>query len=156
MDMRKRRGFEVVKDEHRQHKDAEIILPIRGDDRSAGYDFFAPRDITLLPAQKTLFFSDVKAYMQEGEVLKLYPRSSMGVKKGLMLSNTVGVIDASYYENEGNDGNIGFALLNTSGRTIEIKAGERIVQGVFTNYLVADEDVALREKRDGGFGSSGK
>jgi dUTP pyrophosphatase len=155
MDMRQR-GFEVVEDKHRQHPDAEINTPVRGDARSAGYDFFAPVDITLNPAQKTLVFTDVKAYMQDGEVLKLYPRSSLGVKKGLMLSNTVGIIDDSYYSNEGNDGNIGFALLNTSGRAIHIKQGERIVQGVFTNYLVADEDTALREERSGGFGSSGK
>ena len=59
-----------------------------------------------------------------------------------MLSNTMGVIDASYYGNEGNDGNIGLSLLNTSGKAIKIEAGERIVQGVFVPYLVADGDEA--------------
>jgi dUTP pyrophosphatase len=80
----------------------------------------------------------------------------MGIKKGLMLSNTVGIIDASYYENEGNDGNIGLPLLNTSGRGMEIKRGDRICQGIFVPYLLTDEDKPLHEARIGGFGSSGE
>lgn len=168
MSKKRLRGFEQVAQEHRKHyEDAtvagkkqrhyyDIQTPVRADDRSAGYDFFCPRDITLLPAQKMLVFTDVKAYMQEDEVLMLYPRSSLGVKQGLMLSNTAGVIDASYYSNEGNDGNIGLALLNTSGRAIELKAGQRIVQGIFTKYLTADEDSTLGESRKGGVGSSGE
>lgn len=162
------RGFEVVNTGHRKHyEDAtiagkkqrvfyDIMLPVRADDNSAGYDFFCPRDITLLPAQKMLVFTDVKAYMKEDEVLKLYPRSSLGVKNGLMLSNTVGIIDASYYSNDGNDGNIGLALLNTSGRAIELKQGQRVIQGIFTKYLVADKDNVLSESRNGGIGSSGE
>lgn len=166
--MSKIRGFEVVRESAQKHFEdvkvngevkrfyAEIELPVRADKRSAGYDFFAPRDITLLPAQKTLIFTDVKAYMQEDEVLKLYPRSSLGIKKGLMLSNTVGIIDSSYYENPDNDGNIGLPLLNTSGVAIHIKKGERIAQGVFVKYLIADEDNTLSNERSGGFGSSGE
>ena len=134
----------------------EVQLPVRADSRSAGYDFFAPRDLTLVPAQKTILWTDVKAYMLDDEVLKLYPRSSLGIKQGLMLSNTVGVIDASYYNNTNNDGNIGLALLNTSGRAIKISKGDRIAQGVFTKFLVADEDNTLGEERTGGIGSSGK
>lgn len=134
----------------------EVKLPVRADKRSAGYDFFAPRDLMLLPAQKIVLYTDVKAYMQEDEVLQIYPRSSMGIKQGMMLANTVGIIDASYYSNEGNDGNIGLALLNTSGKAIKINKGERIAQGVFTKFLVADEDEVLGETRIGGIGSSGK
>lgn len=78
----------------------------------------------------------------------------MGIKHGLMLSNTMGVVDASYYSNESNDGNIGLSLLNTSGRAIEVKKGERIVQGIFTPYLVADGDDASGT-RTGGMGSTG-
>lgn len=167
--MTKLRGFEPVKESSLQYAEEVIVhgkkhviypdveLPVRTDNRSAGYDFFSPKDITLFPAQKTLYFTNVKAYMQDDEVLQIYPRSSMGVKKGLMLSNTVGIIDSSYYENEGNDGNIGLALLNTSGVAIMIKRGERIAQGVFMKYLASDngnaEDSA---ERTGGFGSTGK
>ena len=149
------RGFEVVNEGMREHE-GEVQLPVRADVRSAGYDFFSPIDLILLPAQKTILMSDVKAYMLKDEVLELYPRSSMGIKKGLMLSNTVGIIDSSYYENESNDGNIGLPLLNTSGVAIEIKKGERIAQGIFKKYLVADDDAVLHAVRTGGMGSSGK
>ena len=166
--MTKIRGFEEVIESKKQYAQTvtihgkvikafpDVELPERADARSAGYDMFAPIDITLLPAQKTLLWTNVKAYMQPDEVLSLFPRSSMGVKKGLMLSNTVGIIDSSYYSNEGNDGNIGLALLNTSGVAIVIKRGERICQAIFTKYLISDngnpsEDVV----REGGFGSSG-
>lgn len=164
----KKRGFEVVVDEHKQHAQKvkahgkeltiheDTQLPVRGDSRSAGYDFFCPIDVLLHPGEKKLIFTNVKAYMQDGEMLTLYPRGSMGIKKGLMLSNTVGIIDASYYENESNDGNIGLPLLNTSGKGLEIKRGERICQGIFAPYLIADEDTPLHEARVGGFGSSGE
>jgi dUTP pyrophosphatase len=163
------RGFEEVTDNNKQYAQEvtvhgkrmkvfpDAVLPQRSDVRSAGYDFQSPIDIKLLPAQKTILWTNVKAYMQDDEVLKLFPRSSLGVKKGLMLSNTVGIIDSSYYDNPGNEGNIGLPLLNTSGVTIEIKRGERIVQGVFEKYLTSDngnpEDDVIRE---GGFGSSGE
>lgn len=162
------RGFEIVEEKHRHHHQdvsmygeykriyAPITLPVRADKRSAGYDIFSPVDITLLPAQKTILMTDVKAYMEEDEVLEIYPRSSMGIKKGLMLSNTVGIIDSSYYNNEGNDGNIGLPLLNTSGVAMEIKRGDRIAQGVFKKYLVADNDETLQAERKGGMGSSGE
>lgn len=167
--MPKQRGFEEVKQEHRQNfRDisvehlgshriyAPITKPTRNDVQSAGYDFYLPMDITLLPAQKTLIWLDIKAYMKEDEVLEIYPRSSLGIKQGIMLSNTVGIIDASYYENPDNDGNIGVSLLNTSGRGVELKAGERIAQGIFKKYLVADDDTVLNESRTGGIGSGGK
>ena len=113
-------------------------------------------DVTILPKEKVILWTNVKAYMQEDEVLEVYPRSSMGVKKGLMLANTVGIIDSSYYGNPDNDGNIGLALLNTSGTAIQIKRGERIAQGIFKKYLVADNDVTITEERKGGFGSTDK
>ena len=133
-----------------------VMLPVRSDARSAGYDFHAPRDLTILPAQKLLVWTDVKAYMLDDEMLTLLPRSSTGIKKGLMLSNTMGLIDASYYENESNDGNIGLSLLNTSGKAIHFAQGERIVQGVFSKYLTVDEEEHVTVTRKGGMGSSGK
>jgi dUTP pyrophosphatase len=163
------RGFKEVAKEHRQNKKeinveqmgpqtfyAPITLPTRADHRSAGYDFYLAQDVTLLPAQKTLVWLDVKAYMEEDEVLEIYPRSSLGIKQGIMLGNTVGIVDSSYYENPNNDGNIGLSLLNTSGVGVELKAGERVCQGIFKKYLVADNDTTLSTERIGGIGSSGK
>lgn len=150
------RGFEIVKDEFRKYPDVNIKLPTRSDERSAGYDFYTPTDIILGPGERYLVWTDIKAYMQESEVLMLYIRSSIGVKKGVVLSNGTGIIDASYYSNPDNDGRIGISLFNTSDKEVQIKAGERIAQGVFIQYLVADDDNVLNKERVGGFGSSGK
>ena len=149
------RGFEVVSDEFRKHLDTDIQLPQRGDSRSAGYDFYAPCDIIIKPNERALVFSDVKAYMQEDEVLQIYVRSSIGCKQGLVLANGTGIIDSDYYSNPNNDGNIGIKLYNTTDKIAIIKKGTRIAQGIFMKYLVADDDENTTE-RIGGFGSSGK
>jgi dUTP pyrophosphatase len=153
--MRVNRGFEAVSKEHRKHT-GEPVIPFRADARSAGYDFICPVDVSIKPNEKKLIFTDIKAYMQDDEVLLLYVRSSIGVKRGLRLSNGTGVIDSSYFENPDNDGNIGIPLHNTSDKTVFINAGERIAQGVFTKYLIADYDNVMHDSRTGGFGSSGK
>ena len=153
-EVEKVRGFEVVSDEFRKHPNVEIQLPTRGSKISAGYDFYLPCDLILQPGEKTCVWSDVKAYMQEGEVLMLHVRSSIGIKKGLMLSNITGVIDADYFNNPNNDGNIGIALYNYSNETVELKRGERICQGVFIPFLVADNGNTDKE-RTGGIGSTG-
>ena len=150
------RGFEVVSDDFRKHPKVEIQLPVRSDASSAGYDFYTPVDIIILPGERCLVWTDIKAYMQPSEVLMLYVRSSIGVKKGVVLSNGTGIIDASYYNNTINDGCIGISLFNTSEKEVKILAGERIAQGVFMEYLVSDDDIVLGELREGGFGSSGK
>lgn len=150
----KLRGFEIIKDEMRVH-DAEIQLPIRGDSRSAGYDLRTPVEIVLQPNERKLVFTDVKAYMQEDEVLEVHVRSSIGVKKNIILSNITGIIDSSYYNNPSNDGNIGLTLWNTSNKVQVLEAQERVCQCVFKKYLTIDDDVCLKSERTGGFGSSG-
>ena len=150
-----KRGFEVVDIKFRKHLEVDIQLPTRSDSRSAGYDFYTPVDVTIAPGERCLVWTDVKAYMQDNEVLMLYVRSSIGVKKGIVLSNGTGIIDASYYSNPDNDGRIGISLFNTSDKEVKLLAGERIAQGVFMQYLVADDDAVLNKERIGGFGSSG-
>lgn len=150
------RGFEIVSDRFRVHPNAKIQLPIRGDDRSAGYDIRVPIEVTIKPNERKVVFTDIKAYMQDDEVLDIYVRSSIGVKRGIHLSNGTGIIDASSYGNTTNDGNIGLSLWNTNDFDVTIKAGERICQGVFKTYLIADHDEYLESKRTGIFGSSGK
>ena len=150
--------FDIFTDEkgskHKFPKD--IKLPTRNDSSSAGYDFYIPKDVELLPRKQTIVLTDVKAYMQEDEVLNIYIRSSLATKHGIQLSNNVGVIDASYYNNPDNDGNIGLCLHNTSGRTVVLEEGSRVAQGIFTKYLITDDDVCTSKERSGGFGSSGE
>ncbi len=150
------RGFEEVPTQFKQVENETTILPVRGDARSAGYDFYSKETVTIPPHQSHLFWTDVCAYMQDNEVLLIHVRSSIGVKKGLMLKNTTGVIDSSYYANPSNYGNIGICLYNNSDKPVVIETQERIAQGVFQNYLVADEDGTLHMERSGGFGSSNR
>lgn len=139
-------------------KDAPIgaKLPTRKTKGSAGYDFYLPCDVALEPyGDSPIIQTGVKAYMPEDEVLLLFIRSSVGIVKNVTLSNSVGVIDASYCDNPDNEGNIGLKLHNNSPHTVTFKKGERIMQGVFVKYGVVDDDNAT-EERKGGIGSTGK
>jgi len=149
----KTRGFEIVSDQYRKHPDKEIILPTRATKHSAGIDFYSPITIDIQPGEKQVIWTDIKAYMCENEVLMLYIRSSIGIKKYLTLANSVAVIDGDYYQNKDNDGNIGVCLFNNSIFIKTIEVGERICQGVFMNYLVADNSESNSD-RIGGIGSS--
>ena len=149
------RGFEIAKG----FEGKGINLPIRKTKYSAGYDIEAAED-TVVPSFKkgmnpTLIKTGIKAYMQDDEVLMLYNRSSNPKKKGLVLANSVGVIDKDYYGNVDNDGHIMFAFYNIKDEDITIKKGEAIGQGVFQKYLVTDDDEAQGERK-GGFGSTSK
>ena len=153
--MERLRGFEVVKG----YEDKEINLPIRKTKYSAGYDVEAAED-TLIPSFKkgmapTLIKTGIKAYMQDDEYLLLANRSSNPKKKGLILANSIGVVDKDYYGNEDNDGHIMFAFFNIKEEDILIKKGEAIGQAIFQKYFVTDDDNA-EGKRNGGFGSTSK
>ena len=153
--MEKVRGFEIAKG----FEDRNINLPVRKTKCSAAYDIEAAED-TIVPSFKkgmkaTMVSTGLKAYMQEDEVLYLFAKSSGFGKKGIMLSNAVGVIDGDYYGNEDNDGHIMFSIINLKDEDLHIKKGDAIGQAMFTKYLKADDDNAT-EIRKGGFGSTSK
>lgn len=152
--MNKIRGFEVVKEEYRKNKGAEIKLPERGTKTAIAYDVFAPVDIIIPPFEMRMIWTDVKAYFLEDEALLANVRSSMG-KHPIMLANTQGWIESDYYGNTGNDGNIGFNLFNLGKTDYIIKAGDRIGQLMFIKYLTSDNG-NTNAVREGGFGSTGK
>ena len=153
--MEKIRGFEVAKG----FEDKEINLPIRKTKFSAGYDIEAAENITIPSFKKgmapTLVKTGLKAYMQDDEVLLLYNRSSNPKKKGLILANSVGVVDKDYYGNEDNDGHIMFAFYNIKEEDVLIKKGEVLGQAIFQKYFITDDDNA-EGVRKGGFGSTNK
>ena len=153
--MERVRRFEVAKG----FEDKGINLPIRKTKYSAGYDIEAAEDVVIPSFKKginpTLIKTGIKAYMQDDEVLYLYNRSSNPKKKGLILANSVGVIDKDYYGNPDNDGHIMFAFYNIKDEDVEIKKGETVGQAVFQKYLVVDDDNA-EGTRLGGFGSTNK
>lgn len=144
------RGFEVVNDEKRKTS-GDVMLPIRGSSKAMAYDFYANETYSVMPNEIVKVWTDVKAYMQDNECLIINVRSSMGGK--FMLANTSGWIDSDYYSNESNDGNIGVFLKNISNEVQTISKGERIAQGAFFNFLVADNG-NTDNIRTGGFGST--
>lgn len=146
------RFFEVVSDSFRKNPGVEIQLPTRGSKNSAGYDFYSPVDVIIQPNEMVMIWTDVKAHMYYDNALLIIPRSSMG-KHPIMISNTVGLIDSDYYGNESTDGNIGFRLFNLGTTPYEIKAGDRIGQGIFIKYGTVKDDNTNTERK-GGFGST--
>lgn len=150
--MKKVRGFEIVINDKRRTT-GDIILPTKGSSKAMAYDFYSNANYTIEPNAIAKVWTDVKAYMQDNECLILNVRSSMGGK--FMLANTQGWIDADYYSNEGNDGNIGIFLKNISNEIQMINKGDRIAQGAFFSFLVADNG-NTDDIRKGGFGSTNK
>ena len=144
------RGFEVVTDNNRKTT-GEVTLPTRGTSKAMAYDFYANDTYTVKPNEIAKIWTDVKAYMQDNECLIINVRSSMGGK--FMLANSQGWVDADYFSNENNDGNIGIFLKNISDKKLIINKGDRIAQGMFLNYLVADNG-NTDTVRSGGFGST--
>jgi len=133
----------------------QVSLPERKTARSAGYDLAAAADVVLEPGQVVLVPTGLKAYMEPDEVLLLTIRSSLAVKRGLMLANGVGVIDADYADNPDNEGHIQVAMVNLGSLPVHLAKGERIAQGIFLKYLSTCDDHAAGE-RTGGFGSTGR
>lgn len=175
------RGFEKVE----RFKNLDIKLPERSTKYSAGYDFYAPENVIIPSSLKEFHkngrfaydnnldgtkelsenFNDivkpfvlrtgVKAYMENDEFLALYIRSSSPSKLGFVMANSVAVIDKDYYGNPNNDGEIGFLIYNLSPTNTYINKGDKIGQGIFQKYYLADNDSA-ESTRTGGYGSTGK
>lgn len=153
--MEKKRGFEIAKG----FENKDIHIPVRKTKYAAGYDIEAAED-TVVPAFKpgqkpTLVKTGLKAYCQPDEFYMLCNRSSNPGKRGLVMANSVGIIDYDYYGNEDNDGHFMFAFYNFFDHDVEIKKGDAIGQLIFMKYLTADNDNAQGERK-GGFGSTGR
>jgi dUTP pyrophosphatase len=144
-----RRGFERVTG----YK--YVNLPKRKTKQSAGYDIESAIDAVITPGETKVIPTGIKACMKPYEWLGIYARSSLAIKYGLILANGVGVIDSDYYNNPDNEGHIMIALTNISGKTYNVKMGDRIAQGIFHQYYKVDDDSADGD-RTGGMGSTGK
>lgn len=149
------RGFEIAKG----FENAGINLPVRKTAHSAGYDVEAAEDCVIpafKPGQKpTLVKTGLKAYCMEDEFFMLCNRSSNPGKRGLVMANSVGIIDADYYGNEDNDGHFMYSFYNFFDHDVEIKKGDVIGQVIFMKFLKVDNDSATGTRK-GGFGSTSK
>lgn len=161
--MRKIAKFELVSQKRYiadcNRNDAEIIykdlsLPKRATNGSAGYDFYMPYDAILNPGETIKIPTGIRAKMENGWVLHLYPRSGLGFKYRLQLDNTVGIIDSDYYYSD-NEGHIFAKITNDTreNKILELKKGQGFMQGVFLEYgITVDDDT--NEIRNGGLGST--
>lgn len=133
----------------------KIEMPKRSTAKSAGYDFFVIEDTVCKSHEITMVKSGTKAYMDNDETLLLFNRSSNPKKKGLIILNGVGVVDADYVDNEDNEGEIAGLFYNMLDEDVILKSGEKMMQGVFVKYETVEDDNA-NGIRTGGFGSTGK
>lgn len=133
---------------------SELCLPKRATAGSAGYDFFAPTEICLQPNQTAKIPTGIRVKIEEGWVLKVYPRSSLGFKYRLRLDNTVGIIDSDYYYAD-NEGHIFIKITNCGDKPLTVEKGKAFAQGVFVEFGITVDDDAT-SLRTGGFGSTDK
>ena len=131
----------------------EIPLPKRATVGSAGYDFVSTVETVIPAGGSVLIPTGIRAEMEPGWVLMLFPRSSLGFKYGIRLSNTAGIIDSDYAFAK-NEGHIMVKLRNPGASPVTISRGDRFCQGVFLPYGTAEETGDFAE-RSGGMGSTG-
>ncbi len=144
---------EYLKSGEKENYD-QIALPKRATSGSAGYDFFAPYSFSLMPNQTEKVATGIRVKIDEGWVLKIYPRSSLGFKYRLRLDNTVGIIDSDYFFAD-NQGHIFIKITNCGDKELFIEKGKAFAQGVFVEYGITIDD-ECDEKRVGGLGSTDK
>lgn len=146
--------FGEVSDAEIQKIYDSLRLPKRATTGSAGYDFYAPVDLTLNPGETVKIPTGIRVEMEQDWVLKCYPRSGLGFKYRLQLNNTVGIIDSDYFYSD-NEGHIFAKITNDSneGKSVSIQADTGFMQGIFVEYGITVDDDA-KGVRNGGFGST--
>ena len=145
-------SFETFKENGTRETYDGIKLPRRATVKSAGYDFFAPTKLTIAAGETVTVATGVRALMPDNWCLMVFPRSGLGFKYKLRLNNTVGIIDADYSDSD-NEGHIFIRMTNESDKPLVIEQGTAFAQGIFTQYLLTEDDDATAT-RNGGLGST--
>lgn len=150
-----RKSFDLPENEIKEIYD-NIKIPARATEGSAGYDFSTPVDFELKAGETVKIPTGIRARIDNGWVLAVFPRSGLGFKFRLQLDNTVGIIDADYY-NSDNEGHIFIKVTNCSfeDKTVSVKAGNGFAQGIFLPFGITEDD-NVTDIRNGGFGSTDK
>lgn len=130
-----------------------IVMPRRSTTFSAGYDLRSPGEYVLAPGESLSIPTGLRIQMEEDMWLGVYIRSSLGFKYNVRLKNSVGVIDADYF-NADNEGHLKVGIYNGGDKTLQIHAGDAIAQGILQKYYVTDDDEPVQQRRSGGFGST--
>ena len=132
-----------------------VKLPVRATAGSAGYDIISPVDFVLEPGQSIKVPTGLRIKMEPGWMLLILPKSGLGSRFRLQLDNTMGLIDADYYDSD-NEGHIFIKITNDTneGKVVDIRAGSGFAQGLFIPYGITEDD-DTEAARNGGFGSTG-
>ena len=134
--------------------DPHAILPTRAYPGDAGLDLYAAEEAVLGPGERASIGTGIAVEIPDGQAGLVLPRSGLAARHGIALVNAPGLIDSGYR------GEIRVLLLNTDREEpFDVAAGDRIAQlvlvGVHTPEVVEVDELALSERGDGGFGSSG-
>lgn len=129
-----------------------LNLPKRATEGSAGHDFYLPMDIHIEPHRDIVIPTGINCKMNEGWVLFIVPRSSIGIKYNISMSNTIAVIDEDFINGE-SEGNILIKLKNNGNKDFYLNRGDRFCQGILVEYGITDFDY-VNDKRTGGVGST--
>ena len=147
--------FEIVKESELKKSGIEkqnVKIPARSTAGSAGYDFSSPIERTIYYNETVIIPTGLKVELDKDKFLQIHVRSSIGIKKGIILSNCTGIIDHDYI-NALNDGHIMLALTNTKTEPFKVNIGDRLAQGIILPYYITEDDSAT-EERKGGIGST--
>ena len=123
-------------------------LPKRSTINSAGYDFESLFDFIIKPGESKLIATGVKVQMNENETLLMVERSTQGFKYNIRMCNQLGIIDQDYYNNQKNEGHIYIKLYNEGNIDYAVKKGDKIVQGIFINFLTVDDEEQIEKERE--------
>lgn len=144
------RKFHIIE----KYRDESPVLPRRQTLKSGGYDLSSLYEVTIKPKEIVMIETGLKVEIPSDEVMLVFPRSSLGIKKGLMMANNVGVVDSDYYNTPSNEGHLMIPLYNFRDEAVTVQKGERIAQGIFIKYETTVDDHPINELRNGGFGST--
>jgi dUTP pyrophosphatase len=131
-----------------------VSLPVYSSPGAAGFDLAAADDVEIGPGEIKLVATGLVVAVPDGYFLAIFARSSTPFKRGLVVANGVGVLDADYC---GPTDELKIQLLNITREPVSIKAGDRLAQGIVLQApRVEFVDGAARAPSRGGFGSTGR
>ena len=132
----------------------DVVLPQYHTSELSGFDLAASVDISIAPEQIVKIPTGLGIEAPKGHFLLIAARSSLPLKKGLIMANGIGVVDADY---SGPTDEISIVVRNFTNNVVEVKKGERLAQGIFLKVDQADWDEVeeIRKEDRGGYGSTG-
>ena len=131
-----------------------VSLPEPATGHAAGFDLASAVDIEIPPRSIRLVGTGVVIAVPDGHFLGIFARSSTPLKRGLMVANGVGVVDADYC---GPEDEVKIQLLNFTDATVQVRKGDRLAQGIVLPCprVEWEEVTELSLPTRGGFGSTG-